>query len=710
MVKPMHEQSPSVKLLTILNVQSAKPPPSSTSSTKKRSSSSTTIQEEEQKEKVKKQVVTRDWHGIAKRANKTTTEGKGKGNKKLKLDSTLTDTATTAPVATQQEEDKQPLDEEEEEEVEKEDSFKSHFGSNTTLLDKVDKESLEKEQEEGSSSIEWDKKKKLSLKGFGEFQVFTPKNLLLGEAEEQEEKKIGGLDLYATKLLNKLESNQNHSNWLSLLSSYRDISYSNLSLFGSNHSELIESTSLHCMNHVLKTRSRILKNNEYFSKISSNPSLTQPTKITTDQGFTRPKVLILTPFRSKALEWVSNLVNYSLVSQIENYERFLSEYSLPEGVVDKLVERKEDYPLDHVETFKGNIDDSFRVGLKVNRKQVKVFAEFYQADLIVASPLGLRTSIEKEDDSDFLSSIEIVVVDQMDVMLMQNWEHLNFVIERLNKIPQEDHGCDFSRVKPWYLDGKSKFLRQSILLSRFQTPETLNLFNKHLNNQQGKLKSLQHFQGSVIEQVPRGLKQVWNRFECLNSKDLDDKRFEWFTEKTLPSLMKSAISSSQTIIFVPSYFDFIRLKRYLSKNLQDFSFSSISEYTPTPEVSRSRGSFFSGKTKFLLVTERFHFFRRYRLRGAKTVVFYAPPQHPDYYSEFLSFPFTSTSSLGPGRPLVLDPEVQVDESELSAHVVFSKFDLLKLERIVGTKDARRMCGIGNNGNEGKNGETRFTFV
>ena len=101
---------------------------------------------------------------------------------------------------------------------------------------------------------------------------------------------------------------------------------------------------------------------------------------------------------------------------------------------------------------------------------------------------------------------------------------------------------------------------------------------------------------------------------------------------------------------------------------------------------------------------------RYRLRGAKTVVFYAPPSHPSYYPEFLSFPFTSPSSSGPGAPLTLDPEVEVDESELSSHVVFSKFDLLKLERIVGTKDARRMCGIGSN-EAGKNGgESRFTFV
>lgn len=54
------------------------------------------------------------------------------------------------------------------------------------------------------------------------------------------------------------------------------------------------------------------------------------------------------------------------------------------------------YSKDHVEMFKGNVDDSFRVGVKITRKSVKLFAEFYGCDVILASPLGLRMSVEKE--------------------------------------------------------------------------------------------------------------------------------------------------------------------------------------------------------------------------------------------------------------------------------------------------------------------------
>ena len=125
----------------------------------------------------------------------------------------------------------------------------------------------------------------------------------------------------------------------------------------------------------------------------------EPPEDVQDQGFTRPSVLVLLPFRSFALRWISALTAHTPKShyQVENHARFQTEYGLPPDAVDKLANAEPGaYPRDHVEMFKGNVDDSFRLGVKFTKKSVKLFADFYGCDLIVASPLGLRMSIEKE--------------------------------------------------------------------------------------------------------------------------------------------------------------------------------------------------------------------------------------------------------------------------------------------------------------------------
>lgn len=158
-----------------------------------------------------------------------------------------------------------------------------------------------------------------------------------------------------------------------------------------------------------RRRKRVLKNNERLSNAKKSES--SPPEDVQDQGFTRPTVLILLPFRSSALAWFRALTSHTPTPdfQIENQSRFISEYSLPEDAVDKLADAEPGtYPRDHVETFKGNVDDNFRVGIKLTKKSVKIFSEFYSCDIIIASPLGLRQSIQKEKYVHFLHLMSFV--------------------------------------------------------------------------------------------------------------------------------------------------------------------------------------------------------------------------------------------------------------------------------------------------------------
>ncbi|KAL0082532.1 hypothetical protein J3Q64DRAFT_1642620 [Phycomyces blakesleeanus] len=382
---------------------------------------------------------------------------------------------------------------------------------------------------------------------------------------------------------------------------YRDIMYCNRTI--DNAKAIRNVYAMHVLNHVAKTRDRVMKNNSKIAKAQKEDADIGEVR---DQGFTRPRVLIILPFRNAAVDVVNALIELSGTEQQNNKKKFYDQFNLREE--ESVDESK---PADHLETFKGNIDDHFRLGLKFTKKTLNIYSDFYSADIIIASPLGLRTVIgtdgDKKRDFDFLSSIELVVFDQANHFLMQNWEHIEHICDHLNLIPKDAHGCDISRIKSWYLDGKAKYLRQTLVFSEFLTPELNAMFNKYMKNVSGKLKIKQTYEGSIVNVIPQ-VQQTFTRIDSTSLATSDDTRFKYFIEKTLPSLRRSAITQSHTLIFIPSYFDFVRVRNYLKDNL--FSHEACSEYASGPAITRARSNFFHGHTSFMLYTERLHFFRR----------------------------------------------------------------------------------------------------
>ncbi|KAI8600078.1 digestive organ expansion factor [Dissophora ornata] len=471
------------------------------------------------------------------------------------------------------------------------------------------------------------------------------------------------------------------------INEYRDILFSNRSM--QNAKEIRNIYTLHALNHVFKTRDRILKNSGKLQRHQQNPNPSAVVPEFRDQGFTRPKVLIILPFKNTVVDVVESLIALSGSTQQDNKKRFFDEFGADEDQEDD--PKNQDRPADFLETFRGNIDDHFRVGIKFTRKTLKLYSDFYSADLILASPLGLKTVIgadgDKKRDFDFLASIEMVIVDQTDDMLMQNWDHLETLFEYMNLIPKDAHGCDFSRVRNWSLDGRAKYVRQTLLFSNSLTPEINALFKKFSRNVAGKLRITQAYEsGSIVDVVPL-VQQSFNRIETRTLVQADENRFQYFINQTLPQLRRSAVTQTHTMIFVPSYFDFVRLRNYFTEN--KYSFAAICEYTTNANVSRARSSFFHGEVSFLLYTERFHYFRRYNIRGTFHLTFYGLPDHPQFYPEMLNL-----LALPAGTEKSRSKHVGatgLEDRAMSCTALFTKYDLLKLQRIVGTERASSMC-------------------
>lgn len=81
---------------------------------------------------------------------------------------------------------------------------------------------------------------------------------------------------------------------------------------------------------------------------------------------------------------------------------------------------------------------------------------------------------------------------------------------------------------------------------------------------------------------------------------VDETRFNYFTKKLWPKIYENL--KQHTLIFVSSYFDFLRLKTHL--NSKGAQVEYLSEYSDAKQCQRSCSQFELEKCPFLVVTER----------------------------------------------------------------------------------------------------------
>ncbi|OPL20210.1 hypothetical protein AM593_07802, partial [Mytilus galloprovincialis] len=122
---------------------------------------------------------------------------------------------------------------------------------------------------------------------------------------------------------------------------------------------------------------------------------------------------------------------------------------------------------------------------------------------------------------------------------------------------------------------------------------------------------------------------------CSSYSQLADDRFNFFLQKILPTHKDPVLA--QTLIYVPSYFDFVRLRNYFVR--EDLSFVYISEF---------------------------------KIRGIKHIIFYELPLFPHFYSELCNM------------------LIENRQENSSCTVMYSQYDVQKLTEIVGSDRASHM--------------------
>ncbi|XP_049560801.1 U3 small nucleolar RNA-associated protein 25 homolog [Orcinus orca] len=456
------------------------------------------------------------------------------------------------------------------------------------------------------------------------------------------------------------------------MNSYRDLFYPERTAL-KNGEEIRHVYCLHVINHVLKANAQVLTNN---SRCRSQKLGVGDDDDFRDQGLTRPKVLIVVPFREAALRVVQLFISLLEGDSkkkiiVGNKKRFNGEYGSDPEERPPNLKRPEDYEA----VFVGNIDDHFRTGVAILQRSIRLYAPFYSSDILIASPLGLRTIIggegEKKRDFDFLSSIELLIIDQADIYLMQNWEHVLHLMNHMDLLPLDSHGVDFSRVRMWSLNNWSKYYRQTLLSGALQDAQINSVFIKYCVHGQGQVAVRNVPMTGCISHVLVLLPRVFQRMEAENLASVIDARFNFFVNKILPQYRDAVMS--HTLIYVPSYLDFVRLRNYFKK--EELNFTHICECAQKSGVSRARHFFLQGEKQFLLLTERFHFYKRYTIKGIRNLIFYELPTYPHFYSEVCN---------------MLQATTRGEEAAWTCTVLCSKYDAQRLAAVVGVERAAQM--------------------
>ncbi len=95
---------------------------------------------------------------------------------------------------------------------------------------------------------------------------------------------------------------------------------------------------------------------------------------------------------------------------------------------------------------------------------------------------------------------------------------------------------------------------------RYASADVNAMCTRWLHNKWGTLR-ISSIPSGVIASVVTKVRQVFQRIECASLERESAERFEFFVRSVCSTVLASA--QKNTIVFIRSYFDFVRLRNYL---------------------------------------------------------------------------------------------------------------------------------------------------
>ncbi|KAH0796001.1 digestive organ expansion factor [Histomonas meleagridis] len=440
-------------------------------------------------------------------------------------------------------------------------------------------------------------------------------------------------------LFNSLQPNSNEeffkNDFIPSLFDYRDFFY-----IGDDFENYRHPSVLHVINHIYSDL--------YIKKH-------RPRDDVRDTTYTMTTVLVICPTRYQAYQFINDIIHFlpkttedGTPFEIQNLDRLQNEYTIEE--LPQFIQRTK--PKDWLRTFGGNNSNEFKMGIRFHEHKIELFHQMSRSQLVIASSLSLFL----HDDMDFMSSIEVLILDSLDVLLMQNSDRLLQLISMLNKLPQKVTETDWKHLRLYCTDKQQHKMRQNIIYSSVLTPEIHNMFSRFENIRGQILIRPKKYPPLLLP----GLERNFKRLSCANIKNIGDTIERCFREKIF-FLIKQWRSepeevAKRTIVYFVSTYRFLQARKMLEDNM--IGFLELSDESTDEDNKRMKRAFRDDKNAVMLMTERFYFHYRPKLRQIERVVFIQPPTFQQFVGELAG--------------------------NCTATFYFTEFDEGALERVVGS--------------------------